>query len=71
MLGIKYEASLRGGIIILLLVFLISLLLTRNINLVMRAMVQQETRWRTANFREEQSQHFIIKYTAEDEDQIP
>lgn len=71
MLGIKYEASPRGGIIILLLIFLIGLLLTRNINLVMRAMVQQETRWSTANFREEQSQHFIIKYTSEDEDQIP
>lgn len=71
MLGIKFEASPRGGIIILLLVILIGLLLTRNLNLVMRAMVQQETRWRTADFREEQSQHFIIKYTAEDEGQIP
>ncbi|MEN6348839.1 MAG: hypothetical protein ABFD08_05485 [Syntrophomonas sp.] len=71
MLGMKYAASLKGGIIIVLLVFLIGLLLTRNSNLVMRAMVQQETRWRTANFREEQSQHFLIKYTTEDENQIP
>lgn len=71
MLGVKYEASPRGGVIIVLLVLLIGLFLTRNMNQVMRAMVQQETRWRTADFREEQSQHFVIKYTAEDEDQIP
>lgn len=70
MLGIKLEASLRGGIIVLLVVYLAGLLLTRNFNLIMHAMVQQETRWRTANFMEEQSSHFIIKYTVEDEKQI-
>lgn len=69
-LGIKYEAPLRSGFIILILVVAIGLLITRNYNQVLKAMVQQETRWSTANFLQTSSSHFEMRYTSPDYDQI-
>lgn len=71
MLGAKIEGSVKGGIVVCMVILLLGWLIYRNSNLLMRTLVLTETRWRTVAFSEEQSEHFIIKYTDIDKNLVP
>ncbi|HWP96244.1 MAG TPA: hypothetical protein VN426_05295 [Syntrophomonadaceae bacterium] len=71
MLGIKNEASLRSSMIIAFIFLVLGFLAYKNSQVLMRTMVGQETRWRTASFQETQSSHYIIKYTSSDTQVVP
>ncbi len=71
MLGIKNDAPLKSGMLMIMIILLLGWIIYRNNNLVMRTLVQTETRWRTASFSEQQSEHYVIKYTDVDAEHIP
>ncbi len=71
MLGIKHFDSVKTISLILLIIFVIALLLSKNSQAVMRVMVGQEIKLRTAGFSQYQTEHFDIKFTANDEDYVP
>lgn len=67
MLGIKTAVSAKGIGLVLIFVLLITLLVSRNSQALMRFMVGQEVNLQTADFDHYQSEHFDIKYTSIDE----
>lgn len=70
MLGFKAISPARTISLVLILVLIITLVLTKNNQAVMRVMVGQEINLRTAGFNEVITEHFIIKYTPTDESNI-
>ncbi|NLB88000.1 MAG: hypothetical protein GX790_02045, partial [Syntrophomonadaceae bacterium] len=70
MLGFKAISPAKTVSLILILVLIITLVLAKNNQAVMRVMVGQEINLRTAGFNEITTEHFIIKYTPADEDNI-
>lgn len=71
MLGIKHFDTVKTISLILLVIFIVALLLTKNSQAVMRLMVGQEIKLRTAGFSQYQTEHFDIKFTSTDEDYVP
>ncbi|MDD2620633.1 MAG: peptidase MA family metallohydrolase [Syntrophomonadaceae bacterium] len=65
---IKSGEILRTTALVLIIIMVLALLLSKNSNAIMRVMVGQEVKLKTAGFAEMQTQHFIIKYTAADKD---
>lgn len=55
---------------ILFLLLLVILIIARNNQTIMRAMVNQETELKTAQFEQVETEHFRIKYTPGDEEYI-
>jgi hypothetical protein len=70
MLGIKTPVSAKGFVLILVFILLITLLINKNSQSLMRFMVGQEVNLKTANFNQYQSEHYDIKYTSVDEPYI-
>ncbi len=70
MLGIRDISSAKVTSLILIIILILTLVLAKNSQAVMRAMVGQEISLRTAGFSETQTEHFIIKYTPVDEEYI-
>ena len=67
MLGIKTAVSPKGIVLVLIFILLITLLVSKNSQSLMRFMVGQEVNLKTANFDQYQSEHYDIKYTPVDE----
>ncbi len=67
MLGIKSAVSAKGIVLILVFILLITLLISKNSQSLMRFMVGQEVNLKTAHFNQYQSEHYDIKYTPVDE----
>ena len=67
MLGIKTAVSPKGMVLILIFILLITLLISKNSQSLMRFMVGQDVNLKTANFDQYQSEHYDIKYTSVDE----
>lgn len=71
MLGIKHFDTVKTISLILLLICIIALLLTKNSQAVMRLMVGQEIKLRTAGFSQYQTEHYDIKFTSVDKEYVP
>ncbi len=69
-MGIKDISSAKIVGLILIVVIITVLVLSKNSQAVMRAMVGQEVNLRTAGFNEIESEHFIIRYTSVDEQYV-
>jgi len=67
MLGIKSVVSPKGIVLVLVFILLITLLISKNSQSLMRFMVGQEVNLKTASFNQYQSEHYDIKYTSIDE----
>jgi hypothetical protein len=67
MLGIKTPVSPKGIVLVLVFILLITLLMNKNSQSLMRFMVGQEVNLKTASFEQYQSEHYDIKYTPIDE----
>ncbi len=67
MLGIKTPVSPKGIVLVLVFILLITLLISKNSQSLMRFMVGQEVNLKTADFAQYQSEHYDIKYTPIDE----
>ncbi|HHV15424.1 MAG TPA: hypothetical protein GXX58_02460 [Gelria sp.] len=70
MLGIKLPVSGKGMVLVLAFILLITLLMSKNSQALMRFMVGQEVDLKTANFDQYQSEHYDIRYTPVDEPYI-
>lgn len=68
MWGIKSAEMFKTTALVLVIIMVFVLLLTKNSNAIMRVMVGQEVKLNTAGFEEMATQHFLIKYTAVDQD---
>ena len=66
MWGIKSLDAGKGLILLLLLVLLLTLIISKYSNSIMRVMVGQEVKLKTAGFEKMQSEHFDIRYMAQD-----
>ena len=66
MWGIKSLDAGKGLILLLLLVLLLTLLINKHGYSIMRVMVGQEVNLKTAGFERMQSEHFDIRYMAQD-----
>ena len=67
MLGLKTAVSAKSMVLVLVFVLLITLLISKNSQALMRFMVGQEVNLKTAHFDHYQSEHYDIKYTPVDE----
>ncbi len=70
MLALKDISSAKVVGLVVIIGILIILILTKNSQAVMRAMVGQEINLRTAGFSEVESKHFIIRYMPIDEEYV-
>ncbi len=70
MLVLKDISSAKVAGLVVIIGIIILLILTKNSQAVMRAMVGQEINLRTAGFSEVESEHFIIRYTPIDEQYV-
>lgn len=68
--ALKPAAPYKSGVVLLLIMVLLMVLISRNSQGVVRAFVAGETRWKTAGFLEEDTEHFQIKYMAVDGDYV-
>lgn len=68
--GIKPLDAGKGLILLLLLALLLMLLVNKHSYSIMRVMVGQEVKLKTAGFEKIQSEHFDIRYTDKDRDHI-
>jgi hypothetical protein len=67
MLGIKTAVSAKSVVLMLVFILIITLLINKNSQSLMRFMVGQEINLKTADFNQYQSEHYDIKYTPVDE----
>lgn len=67
MLGIKTSVSAKSVVLMLVFILIITLLINKNSQSLMRFMVGQEINLKTADFNQYQSEHYDIKYTPVDE----
>jgi len=69
--GLRISASFKSVSIILVFILVITLLISRNSQGIMRFMVGQEINLSTTTFNEIKTEHYNIKYTKADADWVP
>lgn len=71
MFGLRDINTAKMASLFLIILLIVALIMTKNSQTVIRAMVGQEINLRTAGFSETITENFIIKYTPIDEQYVP